>query len=106
VAEALFHPEAQAEYDCALGCYQARSVRSAARFEAEVERLLELMKAHPDMFPLYDDEHRFAVLRRFPYRLVYQVQSDRVYIVAVAHSGRSAAYWQGRGSQGPARGAP
>ena len=64
VAEVLFHPEAQAEYECALGCYQARSVRSAARFEAEVERLIELMKAHPDMFPPYDDEHRVAVLRR------------------------------------------
>jgi toxin ParE1/3/4 len=102
VAEVLFHPEAQAEYECALGCYQARSVRSAARFEAEVERLIELMKAHPDMFPPYDDEHRVAVLRRFPYSVVYQVVSDWVYIVAVPHSARSAAYWQGRGSQGSA----
>ena len=46
--------------------------------------------------PPYDDEHRFAVLRRYPYTMVYQVQPDRVYVVAVAQSGRAAGYWQGR----------
>lgn len=96
MADALFHPEAQAEYDDAIAWYQSRSPQAASRFETEVERILSLVGATPEMFPSYDDDHRFAVLRRFPYSVVYQVQPDRVYVVAVAHSSRSAGYWQGR----------
>lgn len=96
MAEVAFHPEARDEYDAALVRYQARSPRAAARFEAEVERVLGLVEANPDSFPTYDDVHRFAVLRRFPYSVVYQVQPDWVYVVAVAHSSRDTGYWSGR----------
>jgi hypothetical protein len=34
MAEARFHPEAQAEYRAALAWYQARSPQAADRFEA------------------------------------------------------------------------
>ncbi len=96
MADILFHPEAQAEYDAALAWYQARSPRAASRFEGEVERTLGLIGTSPEMFPNYDDKHRFAVLRRFPYSVVYQVQPGQVSVIAVAHSSRSPGYWQGR----------
>lgn len=96
MANVLFHPEAQAEYDAAMAWYQARSPNTAKRFETEVERVLGSIDANPDMFPKYDDEHRFAVLRRFPYSVVYQVQPGHVYVIAVAHGSRSPSYWQGR----------
>jgi plasmid stabilization system protein ParE len=96
VANVVFHPEAQAEYDAALAWYQARSLQAAARFEAEVEGLLGLIGSNPELFPNYDDEHRFAVLKRFPYSLVYQVQPGQVWVIAVPHSSRSPGYWRGR----------
>jgi plasmid stabilization system protein ParE len=96
VVSIAFHPEAQAEYDDALAWYQSRSLRAANRFEAEVDRIIALIAANPDSFPAYDDDHRFAVLRRYPYSLVYQVQPSRILVVAVAHSSRSAGYWAGR----------
>ena len=92
----LFHPEAQAEYDAAFAWYWSRSPQAALRFEAEVQRVLALIGANPDLFPNYDDEHRYAVLRRFPYSVVYQVQPGRVFVVAVAHSARPPGFWQGR----------
>jgi mRNA-degrading endonuclease RelE of RelBE toxin-antitoxin system len=58
--------------------------------------VLGLVAANPGMFPQYDDEHRFVMLRQFPYRIVYQVQPDQLDVVAVAHSSRSPGYWQGR----------
>ena len=61
-----------------------------------MERLLDLMQRNPESFPPYDDEHRFAVLRRYAYTLVYQVQTDRILVVAVAQAGRRPGYWQGR----------
>jgi plasmid stabilization system protein ParE len=97
VASIIFHPEAQDEYERALAWYQARSIRAAARFEAEVQRLLDLVRLNPESFPAYDDDHRFAVLRRFAYTLIYQVQPDRIFVVAVAQAGQRPGYWHGRG---------
>lgn len=94
--EVRFHPEAQAEYQDALIWYQARSLQASARFEAEVEGALGRIAANPGMFPVYDDNYRFVMLKRFPYSLVYQVLPDRIEIIAVAHSRRSSGYWRGR----------
>jgi len=96
VANVLFHPEAQAEYVDALNRYRTQSERAANRFEAEIERILGSIPAYPEMYPRYDSEHRFALLRRYPYSVVYQVHEGRTYVVAVAHSSREPGYWQGR----------
>ena len=91
-----FHPEAQDEYDAALIWYRARSARAARRFEIEIESVLGQIGANPDFFPMYDDEHRFALLRRYPYSIVFQTRHECVYIIAVAHSSRSPGYWEDR----------
>ncbi len=96
MANVAFHPEAQAEYDAALAWYQARSVPTAGRFEVEVERVIGMIGSTPELFPEYDDRHRFAVLHRFPYTMVFEVQPDQIVVVAFAHSGRRPGYWQGR----------
>jgi len=96
VDDVRFHPEAQAEYQAALAWYQARSPQTAARFEAEMERLVQAVSANPRMFPVYDDDQRYAMLGRFPYSVVYRMQPDSVHVVAVAHSRRAAGYWRGR----------
>lgn len=96
MADIIFHPEAQEEYEKALEWYQARSPRAANRFETEVEALLGRIRLNPESFPLYDDEHRFATVRRFPYALLYQVHSDQILLVAVAHARRRPDYWKRR----------
>ena len=100
MTDVVFHPAARAEYESALEWYQSRNARAATRFEAEMERILEWIGTSPEMFPKYDDESRFAVLRRYPYSVIYSIQPGQVYVIAVAHSSRSAGYWQGRGTPG------
>jgi hypothetical protein len=95
VAELAFHSEADAEYSDAIRWYEQRSLRAASRFE-EVERVLSLIAADPEMFPRYDSERRFALLNRFPYSIVYELYEGCVYVVAVAHSSRAPTYWHGR----------
>lgn len=96
MVDIIFHPEAQAEYEDALGWYQNRSRRAASGFEAEVQRLLNLIQINPNSYPAYNDEHRFAILRRFPFTLIFQAQHAHIFIIAVAHAGRRPGYWQGR----------
>lgn len=94
--EPRLHPEAQAEYAAAYRWYQERSPRAATRFESEAERVIGRIVENPDLFPEYDDDHRFALLQRFPYSVVYQVHESRILIVAVAHASRSPGHGQDR----------
>lgn len=96
MANIRFHPEALDEYQDALAWYHARSRRAAERFEAEADRVLGMIAANPGMFPLYEEDQRYAILRRFPYSMVYQVRPARIDVIAVAHSRRSPGYWKGR----------
>lgn len=96
MADISIHSDAEAEYEAAMAWYLARSDQAAAGFEEAIERALESLAANPHLHPLYDDRHRFCVLRRYPYSIIYRVDSDQVRIVAVAHSRRLPGYWSGR----------
>lgn len=97
VAEVSIHPAAEAEYEQALGWYLDRSPQAAARFEAAFDEAIGEIQAHPAMFPRCDEAHRYVLLRRFPYSLIYRVDGEVATILAVAHSKRLTGYWSGRG---------
>jgi plasmid stabilization system protein ParE len=78
VPRLIFHPEADGEYFKAFQWYKARSPQAASRFEAEVEAVLARIVADPESFPHYDAIHRFAIVQRFPYSIVYQTISEQL----------------------------
>ena len=45
---------------------------------------------------LHDEVCRFAILRRFPYSVVYHLENEEPFVVAVAHSSRAPNYWRDR----------
>ncbi|HEX8200288.1 MAG TPA: type II toxin-antitoxin system RelE/ParE family toxin [Isosphaeraceae bacterium] len=92
-----FLPAADADYQEALAWYQARSPQAAAGFEAAVEVALRSIGDAPERWTSCDDRHRFYILWRYPYSIIYRVEAGGVLVVAVAHASRSASYWQGRG---------
>jgi plasmid stabilization system protein ParE len=97
MASVAFHPSAQREYQAAIGWYLQRSQAAARRFVAEVNRVLAEIGAQPARYGWYDDQFREAVLRRYPYSVVYRVESSGdVLVVAVAHASREPGYWQDR----------
>jgi plasmid stabilization system protein ParE len=96
MAKVSFLPAAEQDYQEALDWYQTRSVRAAAGFEAAMEVALQRIADAPESPPLCDDRHRFYVLRRYPYSVIYRVESEDVLVVAVAHARRSPAFWQSR----------
>ncbi len=40
---------------------------------------------------------RRFLLRRFPYVIIYEIVSDEIHILAVAHTKRRPGYWKNRG---------
>jgi toxin ParE1/3/4 len=99
VANTSLHPEAQEEnegYEDAIIWYHLRSPMASLRFEAEVERVISAIEGDPERFARYGKLTRYALLRRFPYSIVYQLWADHIYILAVAHGSRLPGYWRNR----------
>lgn len=92
----LLHPEAQTDYEDAFRWYRERSEEAAKRFEMDVELALESVRLHPERFARYDEDHRFALLNRFPYSIIYQHKDEQVYVIAIAHAKRHPDFWKGR----------
>lgn len=42
----------------------------------------------------FDTVHRQARVKRFPYRIVFQVAGDRITVVAIAHHSRRPGCWR------------
>ena len=87
---------AEWEYTEALCWYAERSQRAAERFNAEFDRALEAISADPRRFPRCDERHRFYLMDRYPYQVIYREEADEVVVVAVAHARRRPRYWAGR----------
>jgi plasmid stabilization system protein ParE len=96
MADVAFLPDAEADYQGALAWYRAHSPKAATGFETAVAEAVQDVASNPELYGLLDDRHRRCPLRRHPYGLIYRVEPAGVLVVAVAHSRRTAAYWQGR----------
>ncbi len=96
MVEIAFLAEAEEDYQVALAWYEARSRQAAAGFEAAVEVALQAIAAKPGMWTSCDDHHRFYVLRRYPFSIIYREETDRILIVAFSHSSQAPAGWQHR----------
>lgn len=96
MANVAFLPAAEQDYQEARSWYLARSAQAAAGFEAALEVALRRVADTPEAFPPCDDRHRFYVLRRYPYSVIYRLDAGNVLVIAVAHARRAASFWQGR----------
>jgi plasmid stabilization system protein ParE len=92
-----FSPEAQAEFADAVRYYERQTPGLGARFRAEIRDALRRLQRWPLAAPVERGEIRRLILSRFPYKLLYSVETDCIYIIAVAHQHRAPDYWIGRG---------
>lgn len=63
-------------------------------FLAEIKQASDDIAANPQLGAPYVESTRRLLLRRFPFAIVYTVDSKAVFIVAVAHQRRKPGYWQ------------
>lgn len=90
LAAALEEAEASARW------YAERSPSAAAGFDAELDSAEVAISEQPEAWAPFDHGTRQYLLRRYPFRVVYQVETDRIVVVAVAHVSRRPGYWKSR----------
>ena len=93
---AEFHAEAEEEFIEASQFYNSRVPGLGDRFISEVEQAILLLTEKPRIGQLMDEVFRRVVLDRFPYSIIYSIELEKIWIVAVAHQRRRPGYWRNR----------
>lgn len=92
----VFRPEADLEINEAAEWYEARGQGLAVEFLRVVDACIESIRRDPLLYPVVHGQARRAMLRRFPYGVVYTVLEDEIVIIACIHGRRDPKSWQDR----------
>ncbi len=91
-----FHPEAEVEFLDAIGYYEERSPGLGLDFSAEVRAAIQRILAFPRAWQVLEGDIRRALVHRFPYGVLYAVEENHIWIVAVMGLHRQPEYWRKR----------
>ncbi len=92
-----FTAHARAELIDAQDWYENEAAGLGRRFRAAVDDVVQRMSAIPHQFPAIYKDVRRALLRRFPYALMFVIEADEtVTVVACFHGSRDPAHWRAR----------
>ena len=89
-------PEAFREYQEAYDWYAKQDLQAAEDFDAELQAALAKLTQDPTFGLPIDNHHFFYRLKRFPYFVVFRLERNLLWVVAVSHNRRDPAYWYGR----------
>jgi toxin ParE1/3/4 len=92
VKPAEFHPE----FAESVAFYDAENSSLGNEFADAVEFAVQFVRASPQAGSPVRQTLRRWLVRRFPYSIIYREESDRVYILAIAHHRRKPRYWHHR----------
>jgi hypothetical protein len=91
-----FHPEAEAEFLEAIAYYESSVPGLGEDFSLEVYSTIQNILSYSYAWPIVEDDIRRCLTNRFPYGVLYSIESDRIYILAVMHLHRHTDYWKSR----------
>lgn len=63
------------------------------RFKLEVKAAVSRIARYPLAWSVERGEVRKYLLHKFPYKLLYSIEPDHIFIIAVAHQHRRPDYW-------------
>ncbi len=92
----IFNELARDELDDAVAYYELKAGGLGERFRSEVRKAARRIAEHPEAWPPEKGEVRKYLLHKFPYKILYSVEADHIFIIAVAHQHRKPDYWADR----------
>ena len=93
----IFTRAARAELIDAQDWYENEAPGLGRRFRAAVDAVVQRISSNPGQFPVVYKGIRRALLRRFPYALMFVSEADGAStVIACFHGSRDPGHWQKR----------
>lgn len=91
--EVIFSEFAKLELEDADLYYEFQQAGLGTRFKLSVKESIKRILQFPFSWPFEKDEIRKCILSRFPYKILYSIEEDHIFIIAIAHTHRKPNYW-------------
>lgn len=89
----IFDKLAQLELDDASEFYELEVPELGKRFQMEVKQAIRRICEYPRRWTKERGDIRRYILHKFPYKILYSIEEDYIYIIAIAHGHRRPNYW-------------
>jgi len=91
-----FHPEAEKEFLEAINYYEDRECGLGYDFSIEVFATIQNIVIYPTAWPAVEEGVRRCLVHRFPYGVIYSIEQEEIFLLAVMHLRRHPSYWKNR----------
>ena len=91
-----FHPEAEEEFLQAIDYYEDCKKGLGYEFSVEAHSAIQRAVTFPLAWQAIEGEIRRVLVNRFPYGVLYTVETEEIFIVAIMHLHREPFYWKKR----------
>jgi len=96
LAKLLIVAAAEADIDVAFEWYERRQTGLGFEFMRAVDARIRSIQRNPEMCGFVERHYRRALIRRFPFAILYAYAEDVVTIFAVFHTAQDPSKWQMR----------
>jgi plasmid stabilization system protein ParE len=92
----IIRPQAEADLTEAFKWYEERRNGLGFEFLTEARSILRIIGENPLRHPVIYRNVRRALTRKFPYKIFYLFEADKVEVVGVIHAKRHPQIWRQR----------
>jgi hypothetical protein len=94
--KARLTPEAEHDANEGLAWYDQKSNTLGDEFLQNVNKCIQSIERYPEMHPRVYRRMRRALLRSFPYQVLYEIDPTEIVVYAVYHCARDPKDWKKR----------
>jgi len=96
IEQIIFTPEAEEDVVQSYGWYEEREPGLGEDFLRSVEACLDMVRRHPQLYPVAVDTFRRALVRRFPFEVFYEFTEDTLTVYSVFACAKDPQKWRKR----------
>ena len=91
-----FHPEAESEFNDSITYYDSQKEGLGLEFAGEVDFTIQRILRYSFAWTRITRGCRRCLTKRFPFGVIYSIQEDIIYIIAIMPLSRKSGYWENR----------
>ena len=92
----VFDELASKEFNDAIEYYEFEFEGLGQKFRGEIKRAIKTLKRFPKIGVVEEGDIRRYILHKFPYKIMYSLEKEYIFIIAIAHMHRRPNYWVNR----------